>query len=157
MDKELIAMCDCPEIQDGWSPQIRDLVKTDNGLGYVTHIGDPKAGGELGSYRVEYSNESDWDWEWITKEGIGNNKDTQVHPIFLPSVSWLLREIEVGQAGFVNVTRDRGGYYSVSIDYDRASGKDYHSPICDSPEKALVHVFMWQKGKVWKDGKWVNS
>lgn len=74
--EKIIELSDHLWIQKRWEPKVGGWVKTDNGIGVITVIGEL-----VGDYRLEYS---DNEWEWITIEGIGNSYDKQVNPIWLP-------------------------------------------------------------------------
>ena len=111
MDKELIAMCDCPEIQDCFKDSNGQYKKVQRDLWGGTNI--------PGTDRL----------------------------IALPSVSWLLREIE----GDLELTRFNGKWNAGMC----LHGGNWSSvcPPQDSPNKALLHVLMWQKGFEWKQGE----
>ena len=125
MDKELIAMCDTPEIQE--------------------NIG------------LEH-----WDHTAIVGKDGGFPVDGDI--VYLPSVSWLLREIEGSlekwQEFQLHITSS-DEHFALIVDARRRYG-DARSLIFTSRMQrdiriALLHVFMWQQGKVWKDGEWVNK
>ena len=143
MDKELIAMCDCPEIQDCWKPTVGDVIG----------ISD-KQSGVVSKNTLILENRD---------VNIGSASFNKRWPdaVFLPSVSWLLREIEVGKHQIVQVDKDETPQFCASFldesKYDivySARAIQFGSPPCNSPEVALLHVLMWQKGKIWKDNEW---
>lgn len=140
MDKELIAMCDCPEIQEAYCP--------------------PKMGEAHVWWDKRYKEirKAIWDLESEAARCEFLNEF-----VFLPSVSWLLREIEVGEncRCELHKSADRR-FFAAYVTWKVPCGEhdetvEYSSEFYDSPDKALLHVFMWQKGKVWKDGQWVRK
>ena len=122
MDKELIAMCDCPEIQE----------------------------------RIGFEN---WDHDAVTARD--GSFPVEGDTVFLPSVSWLLREIEATE-GCVLLCKELADsddvmqYWAQFTKYGEEPDT-FNSPNCDSPDKALLHILMWQKGKIWKDGEWARK
>lgn len=123
MDKELIAMCDTPEIQERF-------------------VG-------LSDYEIEHS----FKLGTVHKEMANWSKR-----IVCPSVSWFLREIEVGEENWLELHKDAEDKFVAEYDsiLNMTDTPKFVSPIVDSPEKVLLHVLLWQKGKVWKD-KWVRK
>lgn len=125
VDKELIAMCDCPEIQE----------------------------------RIGFEN-----WDHIAVTARDGSFPVKGDTVYHPSLKWLLREIggslKKWQEFQLHIT-GLDEYFALIVDARRRYG-DARSLIFSSRMQrdiriALLHVFMWQKGKVWKDGEWVKS
>lgn len=137
MDKELIAMCACEEIQQGQTPLNPRLLTGRDNLYFDSH----------GCF-------------WTAAKKVVARRW-----LFLPSVSWLLREIRGGLASWqefqFHMSRDgsSGEHFALVVDTRRVCG-DARSLIFTSRNQrniriALLHVLMWQKGKpVWKDNEW---
>jgi len=119
MDKELIAMCDCPEIQE-------PLFATKNDY--------PNSGEEV-------------DYLWAPDGS----------PVCVATVRWLLREIENNLKECERLQLTSGWIAELHEGHSPyLSDLLFSSSAQDSPDKALTHVLLWQKGKVWKDGEWVK-
>ena len=155
MDKELIAMCDCPEIQEKKDVLSQSVYLINDSYARKYLIESERNVATIGRGCLQFVGFSPFQYKSFYRF-LNNFPPLSTIPqedwdrfLFLPSVSWLLREIEAGLGDMADlVLRGRGN----GIWWAHAG----NSPcfIHDSPEKALIHVLLWQKGKVWKDNEW---
>ena len=135
--KELIAMCDCPEIQEGWEPK----------------VGDRNIRRNEKAQRLGLS-------EFLQREELMTVGPAIVRKesIFLPSVSWLLRAIQQNLSLADNlcltcwphVTGDGKVSWKwtariIGPIHKQAFHLVWESPPCNSPDKALMCVYKWQQ------------
>ncbi|MCK5017216.1 MAG: hypothetical protein KAS32_09095 [Candidatus Peribacteraceae bacterium] len=143
MDKELIAMCDCSEIQYRWKPEVRDVVKCSHGIGVVSRT-------DTSSYKIDANKFPISAW-YLNEESYGN--------IFIPRIENVLGWLEVHEerigSPIAFITRTLAGGYGIDIEVDT----DFkYRRLCtgDILIKALLKAFMYlEYGKEWDDDwKW---
>ena len=143
MDKDLIAMCDCPEIQDRWKPKKGD------------------------QYYWECQDSDGMD-NLITNEGAYSIKRHGIKRVYIPRIEDVLEWLGTRLAGMKQLSSLSPVWDVFIIPHLANKGPHEILPICRAESeqhssgialiKALLKAYMhFERGKTWDGEAWNNA